>query len=34
MKPKIYNTMKKYLNLFSKKFFLYAGILLIDFPVM
>jgi len=32
MKPKIINTMKKYLNLISKKFLLYAGILLLIFP--
>jgi len=32
MKPKIYNAMKKYLNLISKKFLLYAGILLLIFP--
>jgi len=32
MKPKIINTMKKYLNLICKKFLLYAGILLLIFP--
>jgi hypothetical protein len=32
MKLKIYNTMKKYLILFSKKFLLYAGIMLLIFP--
>ncbi len=32
MKPKIYKMMKKYLNLISKKFLLYAGILLLIFP--
>ncbi len=32
MKPIIFNTMKKYLNLFSKKFLLYAGIMLLIFP--
>lgn len=32
MKPKIFKTMKKYLILFSKKFLLYAGIMLLIFP--
>ncbi len=32
MKPKIFKTMKKYINLIIKKFLLYAGILLLIFP--
>ncbi len=32
MKPKIYKTMKKYLNLINRKFLLYAGILLLIIP--